>query len=56
MAQSLRRLAEVPDTTILFPGHQYSTESSDLMGDTRARNMVFKPRSAEQWLAMFGPG
>lgn len=42
--------------TILFPGHQYSTESSDLMGDTRARNMVFKPRSAEQWLAMFGPG
>ncbi len=24
MAQSLRRLAEVPDETILFPGHRYS--------------------------------
>jgi hydroxyacylglutathione hydrolase len=49
-------LARVPDDAILFPGHQYSRESSDLMGDTRARNVVFKPRSAEQWLAMFGPG
>jgi glyoxylase-like metal-dependent hydrolase (beta-lactamase superfamily II) len=47
-------LANVPDDAILFPGHQYSTESSDLLGDTRARNMVFKPRSAEQWMAMFG--
>lgn len=49
-------LARVPDDAILFPGHQYSVESSDLMGDTRARNVVFKPRSAEQWLSMFGPG
>lgn len=49
-------LASVPDDAILFPGHQYSVESSDLMGDTRARNVVFKPRSAEQWLMMFGPG
>jgi glyoxylase-like metal-dependent hydrolase (beta-lactamase superfamily II) len=49
-------LARVPDDAILFPGHQYSRESSDLMGDTRARNVVFKPRSPEQWLMMFGPG
>ena len=49
-------LAKVPDDAILFPGHQYSVESSDLMGDTRRRNVVFKPRSAEQWLMMFGPG
>ena len=49
-------LARVPDDALLFPGHQYSVESSDLMGDTRARNVVFKPRSAEQWLMMFGPG
>lgn len=50
-----RTLTRVPDDAILFPGHQYSVESSDLMGDTRARNVVFKPRSAEQWLAMFAP-
>ncbi len=50
-----RTLTRVPDDAILFPGHQYSVESSDLMGDTRACNVVFKPRSAEQWLAMFAP-
>jgi glyoxylase-like metal-dependent hydrolase (beta-lactamase superfamily II) len=49
-------LSAVPDDAILFPGHQYSVESSDLLGDTRARNVVFKPRTAEQWLMMFGPG
>lgn len=49
-------LSRVPDDALLFPGHQYSVESSDLLGDTRARNVVFKPRSAEQWLMMFGPG
>ncbi len=49
-------LAAVPDDAILFPGHQYSVESSDLLGDTRARNVVFKPRTPEQWLMMFGPG
>jgi glyoxylase-like metal-dependent hydrolase (beta-lactamase superfamily II) len=49
-------LARVPDDAILFPGHQYSRESSDLMGDTRARNVVFKPKTPEQWLMMFGSG
>lgn len=49
-------LAAVPDDALLFPGHQYSVESSDLLGDTRARNVVFKPKSPEQWLMMFGPG
>lgn len=47
-------LARVPDDAILFPGHQYSVESSALMGETRARNVVFRPRTPEQWLAMFG--
>jgi glyoxylase-like metal-dependent hydrolase (beta-lactamase superfamily II) len=49
-------LAAVPDDAVLYPGHQYSVESCDLLGDTRARNVVFKPTSAEQWLMMFGPG
>ena len=51
-----RTLAAVPDDAVLYPGHQYSVESCDLLGDTRARNVVFKPASAEQWLMMFGPG
>jgi glyoxylase-like metal-dependent hydrolase (beta-lactamase superfamily II) len=48
------RLARIPDDTILFPGHQYSPAPSAPMGDIRRTNFVFAPRSAAQWLAMFG--
>jgi len=48
------RLAHVPDDAILYPGHLYSPEPSATMGDTRAHNYVFRPRTAEQWMAMFG--
>ena len=47
-------LSKVPDHALLFPGHQYSPEPSATMGETRAQNMVFAPKSAEQWMAMFG--
>ncbi len=47
-------LSKVPDDAVLFPGHQYSPAPSATMGDTRAQNMVFAPKSAEQWMAMFG--
>lgn len=47
-------LAKVPDQAILYPGHMYSPAPSERLGDTRARNMVFKPKTAEQWLTMFG--
>jgi hydroxyacylglutathione hydrolase len=49
-----QRLAKVPDDTVLFPGHLYSAEPSASMGDTRRYNYVFRPRSLEQWLTMFG--
>ena len=49
-----QKLAKVPDHATLFPGHLYSAEPSASMGDTRALNFVFRPRTAEQWLAMFG--
>ena len=49
-----QKLAKVPDDAILFPGHLYSAEPSATMGETRAMNFVFTPRTAEQWLAMFG--
>jgi glyoxylase-like metal-dependent hydrolase (beta-lactamase superfamily II) len=49
-----QRLAKVPDDAVLFPGHLYSPEPSATMGETRRLNYVFKPRTAEQWLAMFG--
>jgi len=47
-------LSKVPDNAVLFPGHQYSPAPSATMGETRAQNMVFAPKTAEQWMAMFG--
>lgn len=44
-----KRLATVPDDTILYPGHLYSPEPSASMGDTRRRNYVFRVTSLEQW-------
>jgi len=48
------RLAKVPDTATLFPGHLYSPKPSQSMGETRQQNYVFAPSTAEQWMAMFG--
>lgn len=57
MYESLtQRLAAVPDDTVLYPGHLYSPEPSATMGETRARNYVFRLRSPEQWMTMFGDG
>jgi glyoxylase-like metal-dependent hydrolase (beta-lactamase superfamily II) len=49
-----QRLAKVPDDAVLYPGHLYSPQPSAPMGETRRHNFVFRPRSEEQWLAMFG--
>jgi glyoxylase-like metal-dependent hydrolase (beta-lactamase superfamily II) len=55
MYESLtQRLARVPDEAVLYPGHQYSIESSATMGVTREHNIVFRPTSREQWLSVFG--
>jgi len=48
------RLGRVDDDTVLYPGHQYSVESSATMGVTRQRNVVYRADSKEQWLMMFG--
>ena len=48
-----QRLAHVPDDAVLFPGHLYSEKPSASMGETRQRNVVFRPNSLEQWLMMF---
>lgn len=48
-----QRLAKVPDDALVYPGHQYSDAPSAAMGETRRTNVVFRPRSAEEWLAMF---
>jgi len=47
-------LAAVPDEAVLYPGHLYSPEPSATLGDPRANNYVFRLRTPEQWLSMFG--
>lgn len=49
-----RRLARVGDDTVLYPGHLYAPDPSATMGETRASNYVFRPRSLEEWMALFG--
>ncbi len=49
-----QRLSKVPDDAVLFPGHQYSAAPSAPMGQTRQMNFVFRPKSVEQWMMMFG--
>ena len=44
----------MPDDAILYPGHMYSPAPSAPMGDVRANNYVFRPRTREQWMTMFG--
>lgn len=47
-------LATVPDDTVLYPGHLYSPAPSATMADTRRNNYVFRPKTPEQWIGMFG--
>ena len=55
MYESLtQRLATVPDTTVLYPGHLYSPEPSATMGETRRHNYVFRVPTLEQWRLLMG--
>jgi len=49
-----QKLAKVPDSAVLYPGHLYDPRPSASMGETRQSNFVFKPKSEAEWLAMFG--
>ncbi|AKL73667.1 Zn-dependent hydrolase, glyoxylase [Actinobacteria bacterium IMCC26256] len=49
-----QRLAKLPDETVLYPGHMYSSDSYATMGQTRGSNYVFRLPTLEQWRTMFG--
>ena len=48
-----QRLDALGNDTVLFPGHNYSAESSAALGEVRASNFVFAPTSREEWLRAF---
>jgi glyoxylase-like metal-dependent hydrolase (beta-lactamase superfamily II) len=54
MYESLTRLATLPDDTVVCAGHWYSQPPIASLGEVKELNYVFKPRSKEQWLMMFG--
>ncbi len=54
MYHSLNRLAELPDDTVVYPGHRYSVASVGTLEAVKETNVVFKPSSKEAWLTMFG--
>ena len=44
-------LTVVPDTAIVWPGHDYGPHPSSTMGDERRSNYVLEPRSLEEFVA-----
>ena len=54
MYESLQHLAGLPDATLIYPGHRYSIPSSGTMEAVRASNVVYKPKSKDGWMMMFG--
>ncbi|PKV97584.1 glyoxylase-like metal-dependent hydrolase (beta-lactamase superfamily II) [Amycolatopsis echigonensis] len=52
--RSLQWLATLPGDPVVYPGHQYSPESSASLSRVKSTNFVFRPRSLEEWRRMFG--
>ncbi len=48
------RLGRLPGETWVYPGHLYSQDPAAALEDVRRSNPVLAPRSAEEWLALFG--
>src|SRR5580693_2645149 len=54
MYESLQRLASLPDSTVVYPGHRYSVPSTATLAAVKEINMVFKPPTKAAWLSVFG--
>lgn len=54
MYHSLQNLAGLPDSTVVFPGHQYSQPSRATLAAVKEINMVFKPPTMQAWMKAFG--
>lgn len=49
-----QKLMALPDETVLFPGHNYSAQSTSTMGDEKQHNPYLQFRSLKQFLAAMG--
>ena len=57
MYDSLNKvLGKLPNETVLFPGHQYSEAPFAALDDVRKTNYVYRFKTLEQFMIMFGQG
>lgn len=49
-----QRLAKLPATTVLYPGHHYGPTPTSTLGDERRDNYYLQPRSLDEWLGLMG--
>ncbi|GAA4556035.1 MBL fold metallo-hydrolase [Pseudonocardia xishanensis] len=54
MYASLQRLGSLAGNPVVYPGHRYSDEPHAPLLDVRRSNVVFRPRSAEEFVMAFG--
>jgi glyoxylase-like metal-dependent hydrolase (beta-lactamase superfamily II) len=54
MYESLETLKQLPDDTTLFPGHLYSPEGHDSMGDQKRTNPYLRASSVDMFLNFMG--
>lgn len=54
MFESLETLKRMPDDTILYPGHLYSPEGHDSLGEQKRTNPYLRAASVETFLSFMG--
>lgn len=50
--ESLQRLAELPDDTVVYPGHNYGVSPTSTIGEQKATNPYYKCASAEEFIEL----
>jgi glyoxylase-like metal-dependent hydrolase (beta-lactamase superfamily II) len=56
MFASLRKLAALPDSTVLYPGHNYAGDTSSPLGEEKRRNPYLRIPTLERWRELMGSG
>jgi glyoxylase-like metal-dependent hydrolase (beta-lactamase superfamily II) len=54
MYRSLQRLGELPEETILYPGHNYADRPRSTIGDEKKTNMMLRFRNLQDFLSLMG--
>jgi glyoxylase-like metal-dependent hydrolase (beta-lactamase superfamily II) len=52
--RSLAKLAQLPDDTDLYPGHDYSRKTHAQFSEVKLHNVVYRAQTMDDWLRLFG--